>query len=162
MDVLSFFTTNPTTLVFNQLLLALVLGTFLGLERVVAGKVAGMRTFGLVALGACLAVIVSEQVVKEYIMLSGTNPLLVVSAIITGVGFLGAGLVIFKDSHVSGLTTAAGMWVASGIGMAVGFRMYLVATFTTFLTLFVFTVMWYLERIIKHHSVVPMEGEEER
>jgi putative Mg2+ transporter-C (MgtC) family protein len=152
---------NPDNIAFFQLVLALFLGTFLGLERAVAGKVAGMRTFGLVSLGSCLSILISEHVVAGYGNLSGINPLMVAGAIVTGVGFLGAGLVIFKDSHVSGLTTAAGMWVAAAIGMAVGFRMYLIASFTTFLTLFVFTVMWYLERIIKYHVIVPMEVENE-
>ncbi len=160
MSFLSFIASNPSNIAFFQLLLALLLGTFLGLERVVAGKVAGMRTFGLVSLGSCLSIIVSEQVVATYSHFSGVNPLHVAGAIVTGVGFLGAGLVIFRDSHVSGLTTAAGMWVASAIGMSVGFKLYLIATFTTFLTLFFFTVMWYLERVIKKYSVVSMEGEE--
>lgn len=159
MAILSFLVSNPDSIAFMQLLLALFLGTFLGLERVVAGKVAGMRTFGLVSLGSCLSIIVSEHVMQYYSHLSGINPLHVAGALVTGVGFLGAGSIIFRESHISGLTTAAGMWVASAIGMAVGFRLYLIATFTTFLTLFVFTVMWYLERIVRKHAVVEMETE---
>lgn len=157
MTFYTFLLDNPDIVSFLQLMLALFLGTALGLERVIAGKVAGMRTFGLVSLGSCLSIIVSEHVVRVYGSFAGINPLYVAGSIITGVGFIGAGLVIFKENHVSGLTTATGIWVASAIGLTVGFGLYLIAFFSTFLTLFVLTVMWYVERAVKKHTL-PLEG----
>lgn len=141
---------------FFQLLLALVLGALLGLERSVAGKQAGMRTFALVAIGSCLFIIVSEDIVARYMGFGSVSPLRMAAAIVTGIGFLGAGLIIFQQ-ELRGLTTAAAMWVASGIGMAIGYKLYLVAFFVTFLTLFVFIALWFFEhfvetKIIKKHE----------
>jgi putative Mg2+ transporter-C (MgtC) family protein len=71
----------------------------------------------------------------------------VIAGIATGVGFLGTGVIIFKDTELTGgLTTAAGLWVAAGIGVAAGFQFYSLAVIATFLTLIVFTIFWYLER----------------
>jgi len=85
--------------------------------------------------------------------LAGTSVdvLRVVSGIVTGIGFIGAGIIIFKDDRktVTGLTTAAGLWVAGGIGVAVGFKLYVIAVFATVLTLIVFTVMWFIEDAFK-------------
>jgi len=71
-------------------------------------------------------------------------------AVITGIGFLGAGLIIFRGDTLHGITTAAGLWIVSGIGMAVGFGMYAVSIFATFLALLMFTGMWYVENRFKH------------
>ena len=137
---------NSTFVLFGQLLLAVVLGMILGTERsVVADKQAGTRTYALVALGACLFSIISIQVTTGYLGLVSFDPMRVLAGIITGIGFLGAGVIIFKDSTLRGLTTAAGLWVSAGIGVAVGYSLYAIAIFTTILTLFVFTVLWFVE-----------------
>src|SRR3990167_5681144 len=81
--------------ILGQLFLAMVLAGFLGLERVFAGKVAGLRTFALVSMGSALLVIVSEQVSQRYLGLVDFDPLRMASQIIMGIGFLGAGLIIF-------------------------------------------------------------------
>lgn len=132
---------------FFQILIALCLGIILGTERTFAGKNAGMRTYGLVAMGSCLLVIVSEMVLSSANM--PADPLRLAAGIVTGIGFLGAGLIIVKDSTPSGLTTAAGLWVASGIGIAVGYGVYGIAMFVTFVTLLVFTSLWSLEQKVK-------------
>jgi len=131
--------------ILGQLFLAMVLAGFLGLERVLAGKVAGLRTFALVSMGSALLVIVSEQVSQRYLGLVDFDPLRMASQIIMGIGFLGAGLIIFREKKISGLTTAAGLWVSAGIGIAVGFKLYVIAIFAALLTLFVFTAMWFFE-----------------
>jgi len=131
--------------ILGQLFLAMVLAGFLGLERVFAGKVAGLRTFALVSMGSALLVIVSEQVSQRYLGLVDFDPLRMASQIIMGIGFLGAGLIIFREKKISGLTTAAGLWVSAGIGIAVGFKLYVIAIFAALLTLFVFTAMWFFE-----------------
>jgi putative Mg2+ transporter-C (MgtC) family protein len=135
--------------IFIQLAVSLFLGSLLGFERLLAGKEAGMRTFGLVALGSCLFVIVGEVMIKEYYGMFNFDPLRLASSVVTGIGFIGAGLIIFQH-ELKGLTTAAALWVSSAIGVAVGFKLYIVATFTTFLTLFVCVGLWFVERYIEN------------
>jgi len=137
---------NSTLIIFGQLILAIILGMILGTERsVIANKRAGTRTYALVALGSCLFSIISIQVTTDYLGLVSFDPMRVVAGIITGIGFLGAGIIIFKENTLQGLTTAAGLWVSAGIGVAVGYSLYALAIFTTLLTLLVFTVLWFVE-----------------
>jgi putative Mg2+ transporter-C (MgtC) family protein len=140
MDIIAFGGTF-----FGQLLSALVLGMLIGAERTLAGKTAGLRTYGLVAMGSCLFVVVSLSL-QSALGVSGADVMRVVAGIITGIGFLGAGVIILRDQTLVGLTTAAGLWVASGIGVAIGFQLYEVALYTTFLTLLTFTVFWFIEK----------------
>ena len=135
--------------IFMQLTLAMALGLLLGAERSIAGKSAGMRTYALVSLGACMFVIISTIVSAANFSLFTFDPLRVTAGIVTGVGFLGAGLIVLRESQLRGLTTAAGLWVAAGIGVATGFQLYNFAIFATFLTLIVFTIMWFAEEKIK-------------
>ncbi|MBP9760125.1 MAG: MgtC/SapB family protein [Candidatus Pacebacteria bacterium] len=135
-------------IIFGQLTLAFLLGGILGFERLVAGKEAGMRTFGIVAIGSCLFVIVGEVMARQYAGVVNFDPTRLASSVVTGIGFIGAGLIIFQH-ELKGLTTAAVLWVASAIGVAVGFKMYMIAIFTTFLTLFVCVGVWYIERFLE-------------
>lgn len=135
-----------------QLSFAMFLGLILGMERSIAGKSAGMRTYALVSLGSCMFVIISSYVSAANMNYFSFDPLRVTAGIITGVGFLGAGIIILREAHLRGLTTAAGLWVAAGIGVATGFELYLLAFFTTILTLTVFTIMWFAEEKIKSIS----------
>ena len=145
-----------------QLLVAMALGMAMGAERSIAQKTAGMRTYALVSMGSALFVILSTLVTSAYIGISAFDPLRVTAAVIVGIGFLGAGLIIFRGSTLQGLTTAAGMWVTAGVGMAVGFKLYLIAIFTTILTLFVFTAMWVIENFVeKHINFFPDNGKHE-
>jgi putative Mg2+ transporter-C (MgtC) family protein len=135
-----------------KLFVALLFGVMLGVERSMAHKMAGMRTFSLVSLGSALFVIISQIVASQFPQSSSLDPLRVASQIIVGIGFLGAGLIIYKGPGVIGLTTAAGMWVSAGIGMAVGFGLYALAATATFFTLFIFVILWFVESRIKHYS----------
>lgn len=130
-----------------RLVFALLLGSLLGVERVHAGKKAGVRTLGLVSLGAALFVIISESVISQYGY--EIDPLRIASNIVTGIGFLGAGMIIMKEDHISNLTTAAGVWLAAAIGTAVGFGMFNVAITVTVLVIITFTLMWNVELFIK-------------
>jgi putative Mg2+ transporter-C (MgtC) family protein len=132
-----------------RLALAMFLGMILGVERVVAHKTAGMRTYALVAMGSALFVTISEILFLNHGNTAGFDPTRLASQIISGIGFLGAGLIIFKDSKLSGLTTATGIWVSAGIGMATGFGFFSLAIGATVLTLFIFIVLWYVEQSIK-------------
>jgi putative Mg2+ transporter-C (MgtC) family protein len=144
---------------YFQIFLAMVLGALIGIERSFAGKTAGMRTYGLVAMGSCLFIVVSNLVIPMYDGLGfSVQPLQLAAGIITGIGFLCGGAIIFRDSHLSGLTTAAGLWVACGIGLAVGYKLYELATFTALVTLFNFTALWFIEHRITRMS--PMKKEE--
>ena len=136
---------------FVRLILAAIFGALLGLERTIAGKHAGLRTYALVSLGSALFIIISELVIKNY---SATppialDPLRIASQVVMGIGFLGAGLIIFKESKISGLTTAAGLWVAAGIGVATGFGLIALAGFATVLALIIFTLFWLFEKRFK-------------
>jgi putative Mg2+ transporter-C (MgtC) family protein len=74
---------------------------------------------------------------------------MIVSQIVLGVGFLGTGLIFAKESKMVGLTTATGLWVSAGIGMAAGFKLFNIAIIATVLTLFIFIVLWFVEEQLK-------------
>lgn len=141
--------------IFKQLLLAVGLGAAIGVEREVAHKSAGMRTHALVSLGSALFTIVSHS-------LSGptVDPTRIAAQIVTGIGFLGAGLIVFDKSKLKGLTTAAGVWTASAIGMSVGFNLNAIAVFATLLTILVFVVLWPIERkFVKQFAVADEDND---
>ncbi|MCX6754861.1 MAG: MgtC/SapB family protein [Candidatus Nomurabacteria bacterium] len=128
---------------------ALSLGMIIGIERVWAHKTAGMRTYALVSMGSALFVIVSNEMVRYYAGFSGLNPLMIIAQIVVGVGFIGSGLIFSKESKMIGLTTATGLWVSAGIGMAAGFKLYSIAIIATTFTLFIFTILWFVEQQLK-------------
>jgi len=104
---------------FVRVALAAALGTLLGYEREHEGKPAGMRTHGMVGVGAALFTIVSLH------GFGGTgDPARVAAQIVTGVGFLGAGAILHHRDSIRGLTTAATLWVTAALGTAVGTGMY--------------------------------------
>lgn len=142
---------DPTLVQFAKLSLAMILGGIIGTERAVLAKqVAGTRTFGLVALGACLFILVGNYASSAYLGVSNINPTQVAAGIITGIGFLGGGLIIFRGDALHGVTTAAGLWIVAAIGMSVGFGLYAISVFVTILTLIMFSGMWYVENRFKH------------
>ncbi len=126
------------------LIMALLLGSTLGLERSLAGKTAGVRTFGLVSMGSCLFILIARYVIPT-VENFNYDPLRIAAGVVMGIGFLCGGVIIFKDHQLSGLTTAAGLWVAAGIGMAVGYGMVMLAFFATVATLITFTLFWFVE-----------------
>lgn len=149
---------DPTTVTLMKLVLAMVLGGLVGTERAIfARQAAGTRTFGLVSLGACLFVVMGLYVDAAYIGIVNFDPTRIAAGVITGIGFLGAGLIIFRGDTVHGVTTAAGLWIVTALGMAVGFGMYAVAIFTTILVLIILMGMWYLENRFKQWFEVQSE-----
>ena len=132
-----------------RLSIALLLGMIIGTERLWAHKTAGMRTYALVSMGSALFVVISSAMVDAYAHFTGMNPLMIIAQIVVGVGFLGTGLIFTKDAKLMGLTTATGLWVSAGIGMAAGFGLYSIAIIATILTLFIFIVLWFIEQQLK-------------
>jgi putative Mg2+ transporter-C (MgtC) family protein len=120
---------------FGKVLLAGLLGFVVGLERELMGSPAGDRTFSLVALGSALFTALSFDVFGAS---SGNDPGRVAANILTGVGFLGGGMILKEGGTVRGLTTAAGIWAVAAVGMAVGTDRYLLAILTTLLIMLVF------------------------
>ena len=142
---------DPTIILFFKLFLAAFLGIAMGTERALwAKQTAGTRTFGLVSLGACLFVLAGLQVQSQFVGVLNFDPSRVLASVVQGIGFLGAGLIIFRNDALHGVTTAAGLWVSAGVGAVVAFGLYAVAIFATLLTLLIFYGMWYVENRFKH------------
>jgi putative Mg2+ transporter-C (MgtC) family protein len=114
-----------------RILLSLITGALVGYEREQADKPAGMRTHGILSLGATLFTLVSI-----YGFGSIGEPARVAAQIVSGIGFLGAGVILHKRGSVRGLTSAAGLWVTAAIGMAVGAGMFLTAIASAILVFF--------------------------
>jgi len=146
--------------IFGQLLLAVVLGSLIGMERELAKKKAGMRTFALVALGSCLFSIISKLAFKEFWGVPGFDPSRIASQVVVGIGFIGAGSIIFYQSNIRGLTTAAGLWVSAAIGMAIGFKLYAIGIFAALLTILVLVLLWIFEIKIVKKTAFVRNGEE--
>ncbi len=135
-----------------RLLIAVGLGLLIGAERLLVKEAAGMKTHALVSLGAAVFVIISEMIAVKYGGLTNFDPTRIASQVIVGIGFLGAGSIILQGSRLVGLTTAGGMWVTAGIGMAAGFGFYSLAVVTTVLVLFILTIVNIFERPIRKIS----------
>lgn len=120
-----------------RLFVAAILGTIIGLEREYRAKEAGYRTHFLVSLGSALIMIVSQHGFKEVLGETGVglDPSRIAAQVVTGIGFIGAGTIILNKQIVRGLTTAAGIWATSGIGLCIGAGMYTLGLSATALTL---------------------------
>ena len=125
-----------------SIVLAVVLGSAIGLEREISGKAAGLRTNVLICLGAAVFTMISRQ------MGAGNEGSVtrIAAGIVTGVGFLGAGAVIRDRAGVLGLTTAATIWLVASIGMACGAKLYLLAVISTLIAIVVLIGLGKLEK----------------
>jgi putative Mg2+ transporter-C (MgtC) family protein len=138
----------------GRLLLTLFLSGLIGLERQVHRRDAGLRTHILVALGSCLIMLTSLYVFDIYKDQVSLDPSRIAAGVITGIGFLGAGTIIREPEGVRGLTTAASLWVVSGIGLAVGCGFIRVAIYTTVLVLAVLYFLRYIEDLILNNPKI--------
>ncbi|MDD6134508.1 MAG: MgtC/SapB family protein [Selenomonadaceae bacterium] len=123
---------------FFRLVLACVLGGVIGYERQSRRKSAGLRTNMLVCLGSCLVMLLSQQLYREVEGLTNADPARLAAQVVSGIGFLGAGAIMKEGLTVTGLTTAACLWVVAGVGLAAGAGYYsgaLIATALVFVTL---------------------------
>lgn len=115
-----------------DLLLAIILGFVIGFERKMRFKEAGIRTHTIVCVGSALMMVVSLHAFGE-----GADQARVAAQIVSGIGFLGAGMIVYRKHEVHGLTTAAGVWATAGVGMACGGGLYIVAVGATAILVFV-------------------------
>jgi putative Mg2+ transporter-C (MgtC) family protein len=120
-----------------NIVLAGLAGGILGLERELEDKPAGIRTFAVVAMGACLFPPVGVHAFDG----AADAESRLVAQIVTGIGFLGAGTIIQVQDKVEGLTTAAGIWSVAAVGMAFGFGLYILGAGTTVILLIAFAVI---------------------
>jgi len=141
-----------------RLLFASVLGALIGIERDFHGRSAGLRTNLLVSLGAAVFMIVSEMIPTSYLSGYNSNSILrsdpsrIAANIITGIGFLGAGVIIKSGFSVKGMTTAACLWLSAGIGMSAGTGLYEIALITTIIGLISLILLNPLEKVYAKDS----------
>lgn len=130
-----------------KLVLSMLLGCCVGIQRKRKGQPAGVRTFSLICMGATLAMILSIYVPQEYLGLKNGDPGRIAAQVISGVGFLGAGAIIQMKGSVRGLTTAAGIWMVAAIGMCVGVGLYVISIVATALILVVLVQVERIEHV---------------
>ena len=128
------------------------LGLVVGLERILVHKEAGMKTHALVSMGSAVFIIISEMIAQKYGGSAGVDPTRIASQVIVGIGFLGAGSIMLQGNRLFGLTTAGGLWVTAGIGMAAGFGFYQLATVSTLFVLFILVVVYIFEQPLRAMS----------
>ena len=142
-----------------RIFIAGLLGGLIGFEREFRAKEAGVRTHFIVALGSALFMIISQ-----YAFTGQFDHARVAAQVVSGIGFIGAGVIIFQKNVVRGITTAAGLWVAAAIGLACGAGMYALATAAMLMTIICLETMHFVtrndgERILSV-AIAPVDGEE--
>jgi putative Mg2+ transporter-C (MgtC) family protein len=133
-----------------RLVVACGLTGLLGAEREIRRKEAGLRTFTLVGVGAALFTVVGPLIATN-----SADVTRIAAQIVSGIGFIGAGLIFRRGSHTKNLTTAAGVWAAAGVGMAAGAGLFILACGATVIVLVALTVYGYIERRIEHPEQDP-------
>jgi len=139
------FPITPALAVVTKLLLAMLCGGAIGFERELSRKAAGLRTNVLICMGAALYMIISRQIGggAPY-----TDPARLAAQVVTGIGFLGAGVILRARGSVHGLTTAATIFVVGAVGIAAGEGMFAIAVLATILIIFVLVVLRKMERAV--------------
>jgi putative Mg2+ transporter-C (MgtC) family protein len=150
-------------IIVMKLLLALVLGGLIGLEREISKHPAGLRTHILVSLGSATFMLVGYYALKYYNEMDAVvDPTRMAAGIVTGIGFLGAGAIMKEGVNVRGLTTAASIWVVAAIGVCVVSELYIAAVATTLITLAILLIFSRVELRIgtkMHHGTLKLEAE---
>jgi putative Mg2+ transporter-C (MgtC) family protein len=123
--------TEPLSEYVMRLVVALLIGGAIGLEREFKGKPAGMRTNMLICVGSCLVMIISIEIARTAARIA--DPGRIAAQVVTGIGFLGAGTIIRSRFHIVGLTTAATIWALSALGLAIGAGYILLSVIVAFL-----------------------------
>jgi len=138
-----------THLILSRLLLALLAGGIIGLERAIHGREAGFRTHTLVCVSSSLLMLLMafqwQLIPQEYIDTVRTDPTRMAQGIMTGIGFLGAGVIIKEGLTVRGLTTAASIWMTAAIGIVIGLGFYEPALYATLITVITLSMFRWIE-----------------
>jgi putative Mg2+ transporter-C (MgtC) family protein len=150
--------------IFLRLLIAMAIGCVIGIDRNLRGKPTGMKTLGLVALGAALATMASMNFAMGTESYSHDAVSRAIQGVITGIGFLGAGVIVHERSSekVRGLTTAASIWVTAAVGIVCGVGWWKVALMATALILLLFTVGRRVEHMLQRRWLGKSHEERER
>lgn len=135
-----------------RILTAIILGGIIGIERGMKNRPAGLRTYMLVSLGACIVMMTNQYVYQAY----HTGDLVRMGAqVISGIGFLGAGTIIVTSrNQIKGLTTAAGLWAAACVGLAIGIGLYEVAVISAAMIWIILTVLHKLDFAMRHNTKI--------
>ena len=147
-----------------QLLLAIVLGSLIGFERELRDKPAGVKTITAVTLCSVLLMQLSIKLPQTAGQAGAGDPTRLAAAVMTGIGFLGAGVILQRGAHIEGITTAAAIWTMAGVGLAIGSGYYLPAMLVVALMLIGFIADPLLDRFtttVKRRLGLP-NGEEEK
>lgn len=131
-----------------RFLLAALWGGLVGMEREYRSKSAGFRTMIMISIGSCCFTILSMFIGE------GSNPDRIASNIVTGIGFLGAGVIFKGDNRVNGITTAATIWAVAAVGMAIGAGKYFMAGYASILILIVLAILPMVETMIDNLSQI--------
>lgn len=147
-------------LILLHLLGALAVGMLMGYERSYHGRAAGMRTYGLVCLAATVLTVVNAYPGMWYGGMGphgatgAGDPTRVIQGIVTGIGFLGAGVIMREGMSIRGLSTAASIWATAAIGVTIGLGFYLVAVGAALISVFIMTMFRRLEARLPHQTVI--------
>jgi putative Mg2+ transporter-C (MgtC) family protein len=151
-----------TSDIFIRIGLAIIVGGFIGYEREMRNRPAGFITHTLVCVGATVVALIQIQMVNDTVLMIRDNPLLanalkadigrVVAQVVTGVGFLGAGTIIFDKGSVKGLTTATTLWVVACIGLAIGLGYYKISVISGIMVIFIIVVLKKIEVVARNRK----------
>ena len=135
-----------------RILAAIVLGGIIGLERGMKNRAAGLRTYMLVSLGACVVMLINQYTTQVF---GSGDPVRLGAQVISGIGFLGAGtIVVTSHNQIKGLTTAAGLWASACIGLAIGIGLYEVALIAGLCVFLVLTVLHEMDFFLRSRTRV--------
>ncbi len=145
------FVLAPECVAFLRLVTASLLGALVGWERETHEKGAGLRTHMLISLGACLFALVVLEMHKQF---PGGDVMRVVQGLLLSIGFIAGGVIFTRGTSVTGLTTAAGLWVMTGVGLAIGLGYYVLGLLSTLLTFVIIAVLKRVEKLLHHKPVL--------
>lgn len=138
--------------VIIRVMVAIILGGIIGLERGMKNRPAGLRTYMLVCLGACIVMITNQYI---YQIFGSGDPVRMGAQVISGIGFLGAGtIMVTPHSQIKGLTTAAGLWASACVGLAVGIGFIEAAVIGAAGIILILTVLHILDKLMREHAKV--------
>ena len=136
--------------VILRIVVAVILGGILGMEREMKNRAAGLRTYVLVCLGACIVMMTNQYIYQAF---QTGDPVRLGAQVVSGIGFLGAGtIIVTKRSQIKGLTTAAGLWATAGLGLAIGIGFYEAALTGALAILGIFSLMQKMDNRMRNNS----------